>query len=219
MIRLLALAALAIITSSAPAAVLGEEGAPARLARRGGVVDAALAQPQSDRADSTPASCPYHFGSDMPAATFCVYQGVAFGDGGEVCATDVVVIWSSLASQATVHVGRADKAAAHREIYLGFVTDPGLVVRAIVDPRQGDHADMVGYTLGREAAPQPLAGQTTLRAVRPGSAEVLSMDWREPRRFHRGSCAFASYSGTFLGIIGPPSETNVSADTFIEPRP
>ena len=209
----LVLAALAIVTSSAQAAVLAAERTPARLARLGGVVAAALAEPQSDGADTAPASCPYQFGSDMPAATFCVYRGVAFGGSGEVCATDVVVIWSSLASQAPVSVARAEEASAsNREVYLGFVADPELVVRAIVDPQQGDRAEMVGYTLGSEEAPQPLAGQMTLRAVRPGSADVLSMDLREPRRFHPGSCAFASYSGTFLGMIRPSSETTTSVD-------
>ena len=217
---LLVLAALAITTSSAQAGVLAEERAPARLARLGGVVAAALAEPQSHRADTTPVSCPYHFGGDMPAATFCVYRGVAFGGGGEVCATDVVVIWSSFASQAAVSVERAEKASAsNREVYLGFVADPELIVRAIVDPRQGDRAEMVGYTLGREEAPQLLAGQMTLRAVRLGSADVLSMDWREPRRFHSESCAFASYWGTFLGMIRPPSETTTSVDPFIVLRP
>ena len=137
MIRVLVLAALAITTSSAQAAVLEGEGAPARLARPGGVVAAGL----SDRAGTAPASCPYHFGSDMPAATFCVYGGVAFGDGGEVCATDVLVIWSSLVSQATA-------SGSNSEVYLGFVADPELVVRAIVDSRQGDRAEIVGYTLG-----------------------------------------------------------------------
>jgi len=199
-IRLLVLAALAITTSSAQAEVLAEQPAPARLARTGGVVAAALAKPSSDRADTAPASCPYHFGSDMPAATFCVYQGVAFGGGGEVCATDVVVIWSSFASQVPVSVARAEKASgSNREVYLAFVADPELVVRATVDPRQGDRAEMVGYTLGSEEAPQPLAGQMTLRAVRLGSAEVLSLALREPRRFHPGSCAFASYWERSLG--------------------
>jgi hypothetical protein len=217
-IRLLVLAALAITTSSAQAAVLAEERAPARLARLGGVVAAALAERQSDRAGTAPARCPYHFGSDMPAATFCVYRGVAFGGDGGVCATDVVVIWS--ASPAAVSGERAEKAAAsNREVYLGFVADPELVVRAIVDSRQGDRAEMVGYTLGSEEAPQPLAGQMTLRAVRLGLADVLSMDLREPRRFHSGGCAFASYSGTFLGMMRPPSEKEVSADTFFGPRP
>ena len=60
-----------------------------------------------------------------------------------------------------------------------------LVVRAIVDSPQGDRAEMVGYTLGGEEALQPLAGQMSLRAVRLGSADVLSMEFREPRRHTR----------------------------------
>jgi hypothetical protein len=67
------LAMLAITVGCARAAALAEERAPARLARLDGVVAVALAGPQSDGADTAPASCPYHFDSDMPAATFCVY--------------------------------------------------------------------------------------------------------------------------------------------------
>jgi hypothetical protein len=217
-IRLLVLAALAITTISAQAAVFAEERVPAPRTRLGGVVAVALAEPQRTRVDTAPPSCPYAFGSDMPAATFCVYQGVAWGGAGKVCATEVVVIWSSRASRAPVSGGAAETASAsHREVYLGFVADPDLVVRAIVDPRQGDRAEMVGYTLGSDEAPQPLAGQLTLRAVRLGSAEALSMDVREPGRFHPGSCAFTSYSGTFLGVIRPPSETTTAFDPFNAP--
>jgi len=168
--------------------------------------------PAAVLAHATPESCPYRFDSDVPAATFCVYRGVAWGRAGEVCATDVVVIWSSVASQARLSGGPTEKASAsNREIYLGFVADPELVVRAIVDPRQGDRAEMVGYTLGSDEAPQTLAGQIALRTVRQGSADVLSMDLREmdlrePRSFHPGGCAFAAYSGTFLGMIRPRGE-------------
>jgi hypothetical protein len=217
-----ALAMLAITVGCAQAAVLAEQQPPARLPELDGVAAAAFAEPapQTARAHAVPERCPYHFGSDMPAATFCVYRGVAFGGGGEVCATDVVVIWSSPASQAPVRGGPAEKASAsNREVYLAFVADQELVLRAIVDSRQGDRAEMVGYTVGSEEAPQPLAGQMTLRAVRLGSADVLSMDLREPRRFRPGSCAFASYSGTFLGMIRPPSETTTSVDSFIVLRP
>ncbi len=76
---------------------------------------------------------------------------------------------------------------------------------------------MVEYTLGSDAAPQPLAGEMTLRAVRLGSADVLGMDLYEPQRFHPANCAFASYSGTFLGVIGPPSDTTASVDRFDAP--
>lgn len=183
---------------------------------------AALPEPQSDGDDAALASCPYHFGSDMPAATFCVYQGVAFDAGGEVCATDVVLIWSSLTSQAVGGLAGEDKASApNREVYLGFVADPGLVVRAVVDRHQDDRAEMVEYTLGDENAPQPLAGRMTLRALRPGSrtrADVLAMQLGEPRQFRPGSCAFASYSGTYLGMIRPPSVTSTSAGPSIMPR-
>jgi hypothetical protein len=111
--------------------------------------------------------------------------------------------------------GPAEKASAsNKEVYLGFVADPELVLRAIVDARDSDRADMVEYMMGSDEDPQPLAGKMILRAVRLGSADVLSVDLREPRRFHPGSCAFASYSGTFLGMIRPPSETTTSVDPF-----
>lgn len=210
------LAASAIIAQAAQAGALAEERVPARSANRGGVVAVASELP-ADGADAAPASCPYHFRSDMPAATFCVYRGVALGGGGELCATDVVVIWSSLV--AAVNAQRGERtSASDREVYLGFVADPDLVVRAIADPRQGDRAEMVGYTLGREDAPLPLAGQMTLRAERQGAADVLRVDLSEPLRRHPGSCALASYAGTFLGVIRPPSEATVSADPFIVPR-
>jgi hypothetical protein len=161
----------------------------------------------ADRAHAAPAHCPYHFGSDMPSATFCVYRGVGFGSGGEVCATDVVVIWSSASPQSPVSADRVEMASgSDRDVYLGFVADPELVLRAIVDPRQGDRAEMVGYTVGSGEAAQPLTGQTTLRTVRLKSSEtanMLSMELREPRRLHPQGCAFASYSGTFMGVIGP----------------
>jgi hypothetical protein len=221
MTRLRVLAMFAITAGYAPGAALAEHASSGQRPELAGVVAAAFTKPAppTGPAHVTPESCPYHFDSDMPAATFCVYQGVAFGGGGEVCATDVVVIWSSLASPAPASGGPAEKASAsNREVYLGFVADPELIVRAIVDPRQGDRAEMVAYTIGSEEAPQPLAGQLTLRAVRAGSADVLSMDLREPRRFHPGSCAFASYSGTFFGMLRPPSETMTSVDPFSMPR-
>jgi len=217
MSTLRALAMLAIAVGCPPAAVLAGQPSPAQLQELGGMVAAALTEPmpQTGPAHATPERCPYRFDSDMPGATFCVYRGAVFGRAGKVCATDVVVIWSSLASHAPASGGPAENASAsNREVYLGFVTDPELVVQAIVDPRQSDRAEMVGYTLGSEEALQPLAGQMTLPAARLGAAEVLSMDLREPRRFHLGGCAFASYSGTFLGMIRPPSEMTTSVDPF-----
>jgi hypothetical protein len=154
----------------------------------------------------------------MPAATFCVYRGAAFDGGGEVCATDVVVIWSSFDLQAAVSIERATKASgSNREVYLAFVAAPELVLRAIVDSRRGDGAEVVDYTLGDGNAAQPLAGSMALRAMRVGSADVLTIDLREPQRAEPGGCVFASYSGTFLGMIRPPSETT-SVGSFVEPR-
>jgi hypothetical protein len=209
---------LAIAVGCAPTEVLAAPPSSAQLSELGEVAFTERA-PQTDPADVTPKGCPYHFDSDMPKATFCVYRGVALDGRGGVCATDVVVLWRSFASPAAVGVERAKKASAlHREVYLAFVAHPELVLRAIVDSRRGDRAEMVGYTLGSEGASQPLGGQMTLRAVRPGSANVFSMDFHEPRSLQPGSCAFASYSGTFLGMIQPPRETTTSFDPFIVPR-
>ena len=135
MTTLLAIAVLVVTVSSAQAAVLAEERSPAR--RLGAVA---------------PASCPYQFGDDMPLATFCVYRGVALGSGGEVCATDVVVIWSSFGSRARATDVEPARSASSLsgEVYLGFVADPELVLRASVGSRQSDRAEMVGYTVGSE---------------------------------------------------------------------
>lgn len=176
-------------------------------------------EPRTDRTRVAPASCPYHFGNDMPPATFCVYQGVAFGSGGEECAAGVVVMWSS-STQSRVSVGPAEKASgSNREVYLGFVADPALVLRAIVDAPQSDRAKLVGYTVGGEDAPRPMAGRMSLRPVRLGAhtVDVLSVELRGPRRFRPGGCAFASYSGMFLGVIQPPSWTETHVEPFIAP--
>jgi hypothetical protein len=219
MLRVLTM--LAITVGSAQAAVLAQPHSSARLPGLGRVASAAFAEAATPtgRAHGIPESCPYHFGSDMPAATFCVYQGVAFGGGGEVCATDVVAIWSNLASPAPVSAGPAEKASgSNREVYLAFVADPELVLRAIVDARQDDRAEVVGYTLGGDEVLQPLAGKMTLRAGSGGRADVLSMALRKRQRFHRGSCAFASYSGTFLGMLRSAVETTSSIDAFRVPE-
>lgn len=194
-LRLLAI--LTIAASCAPQAALAQ-------AEPGGLETASFTRPALPAGPThrSPETCPYQFDSDMPARTFCVYMGVARGGSGEECATDVVVIWSSVASRAPAGTSTSD-----REVYLGFVAAPELVVRAIVDPGQNDRAEILEYTLGSEEAPQPLAGRMTLPA-RLGSVDVLSVDLREPRHFHPGSCAFASYSGRFLGVIRPPNETS-----------
>jgi hypothetical protein len=219
MLPLVVLATLAITMGFTRAAVLAEE----RSAPQGGVVVAAAvtkSKPQTAHARVAPASCPYDFGSDMPPATFCVYQGVAFGTGGEECAAGVVVIWSS-SSPSRGRVEPAENASAsNREIYLGFAADPALVLRAIVDAPRSDRAELVGYTVGSEDAPRPLAGMMTLRPGRVGAnatVDVLSVELQGPRRFAPMGCAFASYSGMFLGVIHPPSEPNAYVETFIAP--
>jgi hypothetical protein len=112
------LAALAITLSLTPAAVLAEERSAAQLPGLSGVVVAAVvakSAPQTDHAHAAPPSCPYHFDSDMPPATFCVYRGVALGSSGEVCAADVVVIWSSASAQSRGSVVPADKGSYFRK--------------------------------------------------------------------------------------------------------
>ena len=217
MLAILVLAALAI-TGSAQAGVLAAERLPAR--NRVGAT--ALAPPETDRAHAAAASCPYQFDSEMPSETFCVYRGNAFGSSGEVCANDAVVIWTSFGSPLQVSAGLAEEEpGSNRVVYLAFVADPELVLQAIVDARRGDRAEVVAYTVGNDETSQPLAGQTTLRAVRLGSsgtADVLSMELREPRRVLHGGCAFASYSGTFIGVLRAPSEAETYADTAIAPR-
>lgn len=209
--RFLAVATLAIVLSGAATDAVAGQPAPGRLARLSEA-------PPAEGAATTPLRCPYGFDSDMPAATFCVYRGDAFGSNGEVCATDVVVIWNSLVA-ASPSRGAPDglAAAADREVYVGFVADPQLVVRAIVDPARGDRAELVGYTFGDAAASQALAGVMTLRAVRSGAADVLSLTLPQPQRFHPGSCTFASYAGTFLGMIRAPGEAS-ETDALLAPR-
>jgi len=67
------------------------------------------------------------------------------------------------------------------EIYLGFVTDPGLVLRAVVNSEYGHRAEVVEYTLPRNATPHPLVGETTPHTVvleSSGTADMLSINVR-----------------------------------------
>lgn len=220
MFKLRALAAFAITASVAQTGILVDRASSAQQPEANNVAVGRQLEPQMERADRPPVSCPYHFGSDMPAGTFCVYQGVALASAGAVCATDVVVVWSSVAAKASLARGSgANPSPLNREVYLGVVADPELVLRATVMARRGDRAEMVDYTLGSEEAAQPLSGWLTLRAGPLGSADVLSMDLREPRRFKPRGCAFASYSGTFLGMIETPREATTSVDPYTVRRP
>jgi len=49
------------------------------------------------------------------------------------------------------------------------------------------------------------------------AVDVLSVELRGPRRFRPAGCAFASYSGMFLGVIHPPSETDTYVETSVAP--
>jgi hypothetical protein len=200
-----------------------DERSPARQPGLAGFMAAASteSQPQTHYALAAPVNCPYHFASTMPSFTYCVYRGVALDSDEQVCATDVVVIWSRFGSQAEVDFAAEGASRPAREVYLGFVADPDLVLRAIADSWQGDHAEMQSYSMGRNEAPQPLAGEMTLRTVGRGSsraADVLDVELREPRRFRPGHCAFASYSGTFIGVIGPLNGTEPASDASLKSR-
>ena len=225
-LRLVTLAALTISMGSTGAAAFAAEGSAARLPGSGGaIVGAAVSESPSrtDRFHAEPPSCPYQLGGDIPPATFCVYQGIAFGSGGEVCATDAVVIWSSAGSESGLRIGTSEQASvSNREVYVAFVADPELVLLAIVDAPQSNRAELVGYTIDGVDASQPLAGTVSLRPARvaaSGPGDVLSMELRVPRRFRPGSCSFASYVGRFLGVMRPPIETDTyAADSFVAPR-
>lgn len=211
-----------IVAILAAGTSIARADAPAAQQRRApqigtGRVIGASAEPPRTATDGAPASCPFHFASDMPVATFCVYRGIALGGNGEVCASDVVALWGSLSSPEAESAERAASAAG-REVYLAFVADPDLVVRAVADRRRGDRADLIGYTLGSEAAPQPLTGRMALRTP-PGTADTLTVDLLEPHPFRPGGCVFASYSGTFLGMIRRPSTQATSIAPFEPPRP
>jgi hypothetical protein len=200
-----------------------DERASARQPRLAGFMAAASteSQPQTHYALAAPTTCPYHFASTMPSFTYCVYRGVALDRDEQVCATDVVVIWSRFGSQTAVDFAAEGAPGPAREVYLGFVADPDLVLRAIADSWQGDHAAMQSYSMGRNEAPRPLAGEMTLRTVGLGSsrtADVLGVELREPQRFRPGDCAFASYSGTFIGVIGPLNRTEPASDASSKSR-
>jgi hypothetical protein len=157
----------------------------------------------------------------MPAATFCVYRGVALGPEGEVCADDVLVIWSSYASR-TVQEHDPEGTAALTEVYLGFVADPELVLRAVVDPERVERARMVGYTLGAGQSPLPLTGETKLRPA-PGSGDdapgVLTIDLSKPHQFRPVGCTLMAYAGTFVGVVRFPVSAEELVESDVVPRP
>jgi hypothetical protein len=157
-----------------------------------------------------PASCPYDFGGETPASTFCVYQGAAFGRGGEVCASDAVVVWSSARGPLRMTV-QADKGGIPaRQVHIAFVDASEIVLQAVVGASQTDRAELVGYTTGDEQVAQPLSGTVTLRPRQPGASravDVLEMEVKGPRPFRPGNCALASYSGEFVGVIRSTHET------------
>ena len=211
LMRLKPVVGLVIATSCAALTVVAQPPSSAQLPNSAAFIEMA---PRVGAVNVASESCPYQFDSDMPQSTFCVYKGVALDGDGEVCATDIVIMWSTW----PLPVGGAptDKApGSPRQLYLAFVADPEPVMRAIVDPLQRNRAELVEYSSAIDELPQPLAGALTLRAAHPGS--VLNMDLREPRRFSPGGCAFASYAGVFLAVMRPPNGTSISAGSPASP--
>ena len=150
-----------------------------------------------------PESCPYDFRSEMPAGIFCVYRGSIVGPAGETCAEDVVALWSSYTPAQVADAARLN-AMPSRSVFVAFVGAADLVMRGVVEPDRSDRAHMVSYTLGRDQEPAPLIGETLLRssgaAGVPGA--ILTVDIHDPLSTATGSCAFGSFHGTFLGLIG-----------------
>jgi hypothetical protein len=149
-----------------------------------------------------PAGCPYDFASDMPAATFCVYNGVALDTDGAVCAKNVVIMWSSFAGPAD-----ASNSPQPRELYVGFVAQPDLILRGTVGTPASDTAQLTDVDAPERAAP---IGEMKLRAVQEKS-DVLSMDLHDIPELARADCVVASYSGTFVGLLRPPTDQTMSS--------
>jgi hypothetical protein len=169
---------------------------------------AVLPAPGSERGLARPAapplaSCPYDFRSDMPPGTFCVYRGVIIGGAGELCADDVVALWSSYAPTQLADARPGDPVPS-RSVFIAFVGAADLVMRGVVEPGQGYRAHMVSYTLGEDEEPVPLVGETLLRSSGAAGAPsaILTVDIKDPASTAAGACAFGSFHGTFLGLIG-----------------
>lgn len=150
-----------------------------------------------------PETCPYDFRSEMPPGTFCVYRGLIVGSAGETCAEDVVALWSSYTPAQLADATR-ESAVPSRSVFVAFVGAADLVMRGVVDPGRSDRARMVSYTLAGDEEPAPLVGETSLGSSgavgAPGA--VLTVDVHDPGSTTSGPCAFGSFHGTFLGVIG-----------------
>ena len=142
------------------------------------------------------ARCPYSFQDGMPPGVFCVYEGVALGPHGEVCADPVLVIWSQLAPALGVYGLHRD--ASDGDVYFGVASSPDLVVRARADADSESGVTMVDYTFGPHEVPLLLRGRADTRIV--GDQEILDLRVRPPLDAG-GACAFASYDGAFIGVL------------------
>jgi len=108
------------------------------------------------------------------------------------------------------------------EIYLGFVAEPELVMRAVADPEHAERAEMIGYTLGDGQKSQPLVGETDLRKPTIGadtSGGVLTIKLRQPYRLRPAGCNLASYAGTFVGLMRLPLGSAEIVESDVGPEP
>ncbi len=139
-------------------------------------------------------ACPYDFHAEMPPGAFCVYRGDVRGGNGEVCAKDVVLLWSTYGSPPAAE-------PREHEIYIGFAGIPDLVMHAAVEPEHADRAEMKEFAFSGDQAPTPLDGELSTPSARPGTRLYLALP-HPPREFQRGDgCSFASYEGDFMGLI------------------
>jgi hypothetical protein len=128
-----------------------------------------------------------------------VYDGVALGPDGQVCADPMLVLWSQLAPQHGPYRHRRE--ASDSDVYFGFVTSVDIVVRAGIVLGAEHRVRILDYTFGPDGLPLVLQGfAETHIAGGPHGIETLSMRVTPPLDAG-GACGFASFDGTFLGVL------------------
>jgi hypothetical protein len=151
--------------------------------------------------------CPYDFRSDMPRGEFCVYRGRVFAPDGALCSADAVMIWGT-------HRMRARRAAEEaRDVFVGFVDDPSLVLHAVATRRTVGL--LTGYSLNGDSAQTPVGGFTTLGRQMSGQ-DAMTLRLRPPvaLEIDDAPCDFSSYRGVFIGVMrgttaaGSPNRPN-----------
>jgi len=146
--------------------------------------------------------CPYDFRSDMPLGVFCVYRGTASAADGEICADDLVVIWSAHAPRDTSDI--RDRSGSTRHVYLGFVGEPVLVLRAVATQRT--LARFVEYSLESKQRALRLTGFTTLDPEKQGLFAAMTFTLPSRHEFSRDAdaCTVAEYNGIFVDVLEEP---------------